>query len=315
MARRSPPGARRPLRPTRVAAGRPARLGELAPRCVMARDGSRARGPCLLLRARSGRRGRRRRSRASRAAIRRSETACCVRFRVNAVQPAQSEGQVAIASPAIRKPRSGHENARWPGEWPGRVEHLQRAEGVAVVERLVHRAGDVPRPVQPEPELERDQLQRLLRQHGDRLRAAVAADDVGLPGMRVDRRAARPLQRREAAEVRAVAVRDRDPLQVGDAPAEPVESPRARAGRRSRTACRRATARRRPRGGTRSTRPPAPWPSRWMPGASSITRRAARCQGANGFATPASAGSSSGKWRRSSVRIELASTQSSPSCV
>ena len=41
----------------------------------------------------------------------------------------------------------------------------------------------------------------------------------------------------------------------------------------------------------------------------------ARCQGANGFATPASAGSSSGKWRRSSVRIEVASTQSSPSWV
>lgn len=41
----------------------------------------------------------------------------------------------------------------------------------------------------------------------------------------------------------------------------------------------------------------------------------ARCQGANGFATPCSAGSSSGKWRRSSVRIELLSTQSMPSFV
>ena len=51
-----------------------------------------------------------------------------------------------------------------------------------------------------------------------------------------------------------------------------------------------------------------------MPGASSVTR-AARCQGANGFATPCSAGSSSGKCRRSSVRIELLSTQSMPSRV
>ena len=41
----------------------------------------------------------------------------------------------------------------------------------------------------------------------------------------------------------------------------------------------------------------------------------ARTQGAKGFATPRSVGSSSGKWRRSSVRIELFSTQSIPSFV
>ena len=40
-----------------------------------------------------------------------------------------------------------------------------------------------------------------------------------------------------------------------------------------------------------------------------------RRQGANGFATPRSAGSSSGKWRSSTVRIVLFSTQSSPACV
>ena len=38
-------------------------------------------------------------------------------------------------------------------------------------------------------------------------------------------------------------------------------------------------------------------------------------QGANGFLTPSSAVVSSGKWRRSSVRIELDSTQSMPSAV
>ena len=48
-----------------------------------------------------------------------------------------------------------------------------------------------------------------------------------------------------------------------------------------------------------------------MPGASSFMRPR-RCQGANGFATPSSAGSSSGQWRRSTVRIVLASTQSMP---
>ena len=41
----------------------------------------------------------------------------------------------------------------------------------------------------------------------------------------------------------------------------------------------------------------------------------ARGHGAKGFFTPCSAGSSSGKWRRSSVRIELLSTQSMPSLV
>jgi hypothetical protein len=42
---------------------------------------------------------------------------------------------------------------------------------------------------------------------------------------------------------------------------------------------------------------------------------AERCQGANGLATRWSAGSSSGKWRSSSVRIEFASTQSMPCLV
>src|SRR5215813_9382435 len=41
----------------------------------------------------------------------------------------------------------------------------------------------------------------------------------------------------------------------------------------------------------------------------------ARFQGANGFATPCNAGSSSGWCRSSSVRIELLSTQSMPSLV
>ena len=41
----------------------------------------------------------------------------------------------------------------------------------------------------------------------------------------------------------------------------------------------------------------------------------ARCHGANGFSTPCSAGSSSGKCRSSSVRMLLFSTQSSPSRV
>ena len=41
----------------------------------------------------------------------------------------------------------------------------------------------------------------------------------------------------------------------------------------------------------------------------------ARRQGANGFATPSSAGSSAGKWRRSNDRIDVLSTQSMPARV
>ena len=42
----------------------------------------------------------------------------------------------------------------------------------------------------------------------------------------MDGRAARAGERREAAEVGAVAVRERDPLQVGDPPAQPVDLPK-----------------------------------------------------------------------------------------
>ena len=86
-----------------------------------------------------------------------------------------------------------------------------------------------------------------------------------------------------------MAVRDRDPLQVGRRAAERVDRLRARAARRSRTACRRARARRPSSIRNAWTCPPLPWPRLWMPGASSVTR-AERCQGANGFATPSERG-------------------------
>jgi len=58
------------------------------------------------------------------------------------------------------------------------VQHLQRAEGVAFVEQFVDRARDVLGAVEPEAELERDQLQRLARQDADRLRATVTGDEL-----------------------------------------------------------------------------------------------------------------------------------------
>src|SRR5438105_6024582 len=62
------------------------------------------------------------------------------------------------------------------GRMPRGVENLQRADRAALVEQLVHRAGHVLRPPEEEPQLEREQLQRLLREQGDRLRTPVAAD-------------------------------------------------------------------------------------------------------------------------------------------
>src|SRR5262249_13180693 len=67
------------------------------------------------------------------------------------------------------------------GRVPGGVQPLKRAERVTLREGLVHRAGNVSRPVEPEPDLERQEPQRLPRQDRDRLGATVPADDVRLP--------------------------------------------------------------------------------------------------------------------------------------
>ena len=105
------------------------------------------------------------------------------------------------------------------------MDDLERTEGVAVRERCVDGVRHVLRSVQPQPDLERPEPQLLPGQDRDRLRVPLAADDVGLPLVRVDGRAARAGERSEAAEVGAMAVRDDDPLQVGDAPAQAVDCP------------------------------------------------------------------------------------------
>ena len=173
--------------------------------------------------------------------------------------------------------------------------------------------GNVLGPVEPEPELERDQLQRLLREDADRLRAPVAGDDVGLPAMRVDGRAALALERGQAAEMRTVAVRDRDPLQVGGVrPSSRIAcSTRLRVVLEERVDERELTA----RVDEERVHAPALAVAEAVDAGRELDHAADRCHGANGFSTPRSAGSSSGKCRSSSVRIELSSTQSMPSFV
>ena len=73
----------------------------------------------------------------------------------------------------------------------------------------------MPRPIEPEPELERKQLERLMRDDRDRLCAALAGDDVGLPAVGVYRRSTGAFESSEAAEMRAMSMGDRDPLEVG----------------------------------------------------------------------------------------------------
>ena len=150
---------------------------------------------------------------ASRPAMRRTEAACCSLFRLNARQPAENCGQVAIASPAIRKLRSGQVNARSPASGRPRATP-ERPDPVALAHRLVDVAGRVLRSVEREPDLEGQDLDRLhrLQRHG--LGAPVARDDVRLPFVRVHGRAAQPLQHGQPAQVRAVRVRDHDVAQL-----------------------------------------------------------------------------------------------------
>ena len=56
------------------------------------------------------------------------------------------------------------------------VQNLQRAERVAVGERFVDRHGIVLREAERQPELERDQPQRLVREDRHGLRATVSGD-------------------------------------------------------------------------------------------------------------------------------------------
>ena len=193
------------------------------------------------------------------------------------------------------------------------MQHLERPERIAVVEQLVDGAGNVLRPVEPEPELERDQLQGLLREDADRLGAPVAGNDVGLPAMRVDSGSALALERGQAAEMRTVAVRDRDSLQVGRRSAELMDRMQheVRIVLEERVDERELAA----RVDEERVHAPAFAVAEAVDAGSELDHTADRCQGANGFSTPRNAGSSSGKCRSSSVRIELSSTQSMPSFV
>jgi hypothetical protein len=97
------------------------------------------------------------------------------------------------------------------------MQHVKPADLVFLHERLV----DGTRRVLAEPEREADLegdvcAKRTSREDGDRLRLALAGDDVRLPLVRVDGGSALPLQLRQAAQVRAMGMREHDSLEIRD---------------------------------------------------------------------------------------------------
>src|SRR5436190_4958793 len=204
-----------------------------------------------------------------------------------------------------------------PGGVARGVQDLKRPERVAFAEELVDRAGDVLGAPEPEPELEGEQPERLAGQEADRLGTAVAGDDVRLPGMGVDGGATLALELGEAAEVRAVPVRDRDPFQVTHSAAEPAnreqDEPRVVLEQRVDKG---ELARVLDQNGSDV---PTFGVAQAVDARRELSHAAASSptavHGANGFLTPSRAGASSGKWRRSTVRIEFDSTHSMPSAV
>src|SRR3954453_15912661 len=110
-----------------------------------------------------------------------------------------------------------------------------------------------------------------------------------------------------------MAVRDRDPLEVGRLPAEP----RDRLEHQARVVLEERVDQGQLVAVLEQERVdvPALAVAEAVDPGRELRHAVARRQGAKGFSTPWSAGSSSGKCRSSSVRIELLSTHSMPSAV
>jgi hypothetical protein len=141
---------------------------------------------------------------------------------LNAGQPALHPGQVAIASPAIRRLLSGQVEREMAWRVARCERDAQRADAVALVDEVVNGAGQVPAEPEREAHLQWEvRLQRPLRHERHGLCLALAADDVRLPFVRVDLRPAPLAQQARPTEVRAVSVRHDDASQVLGATAHP----------------------------------------------------------------------------------------------
>jgi hypothetical protein len=232
-----------------------------------------------------------------------------------------ARGAEASPVPALRPPEG--QVAR---RVTRRVHDLQRPHRIAFVEQLVDGTRGVTRAVEPEAELERDQLDRLARDDRYRLRATFSGDDVRLPAMGVHRRAAGALERGKAAEVRTVCVGDRDPLDVARRPSEALQriEDEARVALEERVDERELAAGLEQEGVDMPALAVAEAVDAGgqllhavtvVAGLGAAADTATRFQGANGFATPSSDGASSGQWRRSTVRMVFDSTQSIPALV
>src|SRR5215210_7583643 len=121
--------------------------------------------------------------------------------------------------PAVRPPEG---EVTW--RMAGRMEYLDGADRVPVPERGVHGAGRMFAASQRGAELQVVDApvgaQGSHRHRRDGLGCPLARDDVGLPGMGVDGRAAQGLQGGKPSEVGTVGVCQHDVLQVFYAPAD-----------------------------------------------------------------------------------------------
>ena len=104
----------------------------------------------------------------------------------------------------------GHRSRRVPGD----VQHAKRTDLISLVEAAVDRARRVLGAPEREPDPHRGGGERAARPHADGLCEALAGDDVGLPLVRVHDRPAEPLQGRQAAEMRAMRVGERDVREI-----------------------------------------------------------------------------------------------------
>src|SRR5215204_1346133 len=105
-----------------------------------------------------------------------------------------------------------------------RVDHLQRPNCIAIRDGAVDGAARVLAESQIDPELEGagrpPGANRTHHAPGHRLCLALPGDDVRLPFVGVDRRPGQALERRQTAEVRAVAMRQHDLLEISRRVAE-----------------------------------------------------------------------------------------------
>src|SRR5918999_2075808 len=107
---------------------------------------------------------------------------------------------------------------------PGDVEHAKRPDLVALAHAPVDGAPRVLRASECQPDSKRVGGDRTARPETDRLGGAFAGDDVHLPLVRVDERAAELSESRQAPEMRTMRMGHGDVLEVSRRASDPPDA-------------------------------------------------------------------------------------------